>query len=536
MAANPNLVLAQAGGFVRSLSGRQRMLLAGSGVAVAITLFVFVRLMTAPEMKILYSGMTVAEAKSMGDRLAAKNVKYEIAADGSIRVPADQLDGLRMEMASQGLPQSGRLGFEIFDKVNWTGSEFGEKVNFQRALEGELERTIGTLRQVEAARVHLTLPQETLFSERETEAKAAVVLQLRGKSTPETTAAIQQLVASAVDHLRPENVTVVDAASNRPLHSPASGPQVGGSDLENDLQQKLVATLEPVIGAGRVRAGVRVEYELSTQEETQENYDPNSAVAITLQRSEEKTGAALAQGFAGTASNLPNTATQPPAKSALPPIEGQGSRSESGSYVVNKSVRHTMNPPGRIRRVSAAVLVDDNTETVEEKGATISKARKRSPEEMKHLEELAKAALGLDAARGDTVSVQNLAFHAEPAETPAPPAVEERVAVVVNRWSSLLRYAGIGLLFAVVYFVLLSPLKKQTMAALRQAASPAGLPGGGAHAGAVDALAAAELPGAAPELKRTLALKQQLVEKVKQEPASAGRLVQSWMRQGEVQR
>ena len=521
---------------MRSLSGRQRLLLAASAVAVVATLAVFVRLMAAPEMKTLYSGMTTADAKSIGDRLAAKNVKYEIAGDGSVRVPADQLDSLRLEMASQGMPQSGRMGFEIFDKVNWTGSEFGEKVNFQRALEGELERTIGTLRQVEAARVHLTMPQEALFSDREREAKAAVVLQLRGKSSPETTAAIQQLVASAVDHLRPENVTVVDAANNRPLHSPAMGPQVGGSDLENELQQKLVATLEPVIGPGRVRAGVRVEYELSTQEETQENYDPNSAVAIALQRSEEKTGATLAQGFAGTASNLPNTAAQPPAKSALPPIEGQGSRSESGSYVVNKLVRHTMNPPGRIRRVSAAVLVDDETETVEEKGAKVNQARKRSPDEMKHIEELAKAALGLDPARGDTVSVQNLAFHAEPAEAPAPPAVEERVAVVVNRWSGALRYGGIGLLFAVVYFVLLSPLKKQTMAALRQAQSHASLPGASPRSGALEDLAAAELPGAAPELKRTLALKQQLVEKVKQEPAGAGRLVQSWLRQGEVQR
>ena len=158
-------------------------------------------------------------AGARGAKLAAKNIPHQISPDGgSLLVPEDKLDASRLETAAAGLPRSARLGFELFDTPNWAGSDFTEKVNYQRALEGELERTLATLSEVEGVRVHLVMPQESLFTEQEHEAKAAVILKTRsGRLSEQAQLAIPQLVASAVDRLRPENVTVVDADSNTPL-------------------------------------------------------------------------------------------------------------------------------------------------------------------------------------------------------------------------------------------------------------------------------------------------------------------------------
>ena len=183
------------------------------------TLWVFVVLLGQPKYVTLYSGLRPEEAQALGGRLAAKNIPHQISPDGSsLLVPEDKLDASRLETAAPGLPRSARLGFELFDTPNWAGSDFTEKVNYQRALEGELERTLATLSEVEAVRVHLVLPQESLFTEQEHEAKAAVILKTRsGQLSEQAQQAIPQLVASAVDRLRPENVTVVDADSNTPL-------------------------------------------------------------------------------------------------------------------------------------------------------------------------------------------------------------------------------------------------------------------------------------------------------------------------------
>src|SRR5262249_34088922 len=161
-----------------------------------------------------------------------------------------------------GMPHSGRLGFELFDKLNWGQTEFDEKVNYQRALEGELERTIATLRDVESARVHLVMPTDSVFVDREREAKASVILKLRsGTLADETHRAIASLVSGAVDKLNPENVTVIDADTNQPLLAHHKGSSQTDAELEDELSAKLMTTLEPVVGAQRVRASVNVEYD-----------------------------------------------------------------------------------------------------------------------------------------------------------------------------------------------------------------------------------------------------------------------------------
>ncbi len=195
----------------------------GVVVLVAATLWVFVVLLGQPKYVTLYSGLRTEEAQGLASRLAAKSIPHQMSSDGgTLLVPDDKLDAARLETAAAGLPRSARLGFELFDTPNWAGSDFTEKVNYQRALEGELERTLATLSEVEAVRVHLVMPQESLFTEQQHDAKAAVILKTRSRRLSEQAQlAIPQLVASAVDRLRPENVTVVDADSNTPLlHGP----------------------------------------------------------------------------------------------------------------------------------------------------------------------------------------------------------------------------------------------------------------------------------------------------------------------------
>src|SRR6202046_220090 len=223
-----NDVLHRLGEFFRGLSLTQKAGLAAGFVVIAAILWIFVALLGQPKYVTLYSGLRPEEAQSMASRLAAKSIPHQISADGgSLLVPEDKLDASRLETAAAGLPRSARLGFELFYTPNVAGSDFTEKVNYQRALEGELERTLGTLSEVEGVRVHLVLPQESLFTEQEHAAKAAVIIKTRGgRLSEQAQLAIPQLVASAVEGLRPENVTVVDADSNTPLlrnHTGAGG-------------------------------------------------------------------------------------------------------------------------------------------------------------------------------------------------------------------------------------------------------------------------------------------------------------------------
>ena len=424
------------------------------------------------------------------------------------------------------------MGFELFDTPNWAGSDFTEKVNYQRALEGELERTLQTLSEVEAVRVHLVLPQDSLFTEQEHEAKAAVIVRTRGgRLSEQAQSAIPQLVASAVDKLRPERVTVVDADSNTPmLRVHGTGGQ-SGYGLDDELAKTLVRTLEPVVGAEHVRASVHVEYDLSTRENTEEVYDPKATATISLQKSEETMGGALPAGVTGTASNVPGSANA--TGSAIAEQDKQASRSESSTYAISKTVRHIMQPAGQVKRIAAAVLVDDVVQSEVQNGKTSSKRRKRTPEEMKELEQLARAAIGLDATRGDIVAVENLSFQELPVEKPAPPSSLERSRRMVQDWSGLLRYLAIGALFLIVYMLLLRPVKKQMVDAFRNLRLPR--PGGmaseaAALAGQPATLEAINLPAGAEQAKRASALKHQLSEKVKAEPAAASRLVQNWIR------
>lgn len=520
--------LAQAGAFFKALGTRQKLLLGGGGVIVLATLLVFVKLLGKPEMKPLYTGMNATDAQALAAKLALRKIPYEISSDGgSISVPAEQLDTARLEIAAEGKPRSGRMGFELFDKPNWAGSDFSEKVNYQRALEGELERTIQTMDGVESVRVHLALPPDSIFSDSERDAKASVILSLRGsRITRQTENAVARLVAGAVDKLAPEDVAVIDAETNSALAKDAGGGgDANGRSLEAALSERLVQTLEPVVGAGRVRASVRMEYDLSSSEEQQESIDPTKTAALSMQRSEERATTAVG-GLAGTPSNVPNGGSAA-AKSSE---EGQNSRSENSTYAVSKLVRHTVIPAGRIKRLAAAVLVDDEVEVKNEAGRTTEVRHHRTPEQLKQIEELAKAAVGADDSRGDVVTVQNIGFQQAVREKPAPLTKLKRVQSVVREWSQAIRLAAIGLLFLAIYATVLRPLKKQMVEAVKTVGLRVPVLGNG---GKADAAASIMLPDAPPETKQLGVLKKQIVEKVKAEPLPTTRLVQTWIREGD---
>ena len=494
----------------------------GAGLAITVAAAVFfMKMIATPDYKPLMNGLEPADAQSISAELAAKKIACIIGPDGtSIKVPADQLDAARLEVASHDSPHSGRIGFEIFDKVSWGQTEFDEKVNYQRALEGELERTIQTISNVKSARVHLVMASDSVFLDRERGAKASVTLRLRrGNLSREDASAISRLVAGAVDELKPSDVVIIDADSNQSLGQ-GSGP--GSDGLEQDLTRRLVSTLAPVVGADRIRASVNVEYETGSSEESQDKYDPAVSATLTMQHSEELTGPGVGiGGVPGASSNIPvGKGGTPVAKDP-----GQSSKTDNNTYGVNRTTRHTIEPAGGIRRLTAAVVLDDAVERKQVNGKWIETRRKRTPDELKLIGELTQAAIGFDSARGDVVSVENLPFDRPEAAELGPATLVDQARKDLNDYSSIVRYAVLLGLFVLVYLLTIRPIQRRILSipnsllvASRAPARPA----------------PDEEPTVEPAsslARRSVMLKKQLAEFVQAEPESSTIAVRAWLRE-----
>ncbi len=511
------------------------------GVGLAATLGVaafFFNMMANPVYKPLMTGLEPADAQLIANQLTAKKIPYKLGPDGtSIAVPSDQVDAARLEVASHDATHSGRIGFEIFDKVSWGQTEFDEKVNYQRALEGELERTIQTISNVKSARVHLVMPTDSVFIDRERGAKASVTLHLKsGSLSRAEITEISRLVAAAVDELKPADVAIIDADSNQSLGS--TGPDEENDNLEHELTRRLIATLAPVIGSDRMRASVNVEYETGSSEESQDKYDPAGTVTLNMQRSEETTGPdAGVGGVPGTSSNVAAAKPVAPAKPGAPPTVvppvtvatkelGEASKTESATYGVNKTTRHMIQPAGGIRRLTAAVLVDDAVDRKQEKGKWVETRHKRSPDDLKLISELAQAAIGFNSARGDVISVQNLSFDHAPAPADAPPpTLLDKSQKVMKDYSYVFRYAGLVVLFLLVYTLMLRPIQQRALAALPPPGPDSEMAALSAPPVELDAEAAAAMS------LRTQVLKKQLADFVKSEPESSTNAVRAWLRE-----
>jgi flagellar M-ring protein FliF len=536
MAANNKLAVAKSAAntvpaldrvklFWGGLGSQQRVYLA-VGLAISLAaLCLLGKVVATPVYKQLMTGLEPADAQAVSAQLAAKKIPYLISPDGtSISVPADQVDVARLEVASHDAPHSGRIGFEIFDKVSWGQTEFDEKVNYQRALEGELERTIQTISNVKSARVHLVMATDSVFMDRERGAKASVTLRLRrGTLSRDEISEISRLVAGAVDELKPADVVIVDADSNQSLGL-SNNPVDGNEGIEQELTRQLISTLAPVVGADHIRATVNVEYETGSSEESQEKYDPAVSATLNMQNSEETTspGAGVG-GVPGTSSNVPSAKAIAPA-TAVREL-GQSSKTSSATYGVNKTTRHSIEPAGSIRRITAAVLLDDAIERKQEKGKWVETHHKRSPEELKLISDLAQAAIGFNSARGDVISVQNLTFdRPAPMDLPAATFVD-KARKGIDDYSAVFRYAGLVTLFLLVYMLAIRPIQKRALAAPNPLLAASRVP-----------MAVEPEPGALAESAGHLALrsqmlKKQLAEFVRAEPESSTTAVRAWLRE-----
>ena len=517
-----------------------------------------------PDWRVLFSGLDGKDVQQVSQELAAAGIPFETTSDGAgVQVPAEMLDKARMEVAAKGMPQTGRLGFELFDKPNWVGSEFDERVNYQRALEGELEHTIGTLGMVKSARVHLVLPQDSLFAAEQKVAKASVVLKLkRASMDPEQADAIRSLIAGSVENLSVDNVTLVDADGRVNFKQRSSN--AAEADAEQAMEAKLVAMLEPLAGRDNVRATVNVSYEEGSEERTDEVYDPNQVATLTMQKSEQTSGLrGQASGVPGTASNSPAgspegavAGSQAAAAPGTPPLlqkqalpvypqqnagQSQTLHEENGTYGVTKHLVHTEQGPGRIKRVSAAVVVNDRSVAEGTGKQEHTEWKPRSAEEMHRLEELAQAAVGFDARRGDLVVIENVSFSTN-APAVKPPAMDkamEQVQELLHTQPGLMRTAVIGICGVLLVLFVLRPVARQVTATLHEPA----LLTSGANTAAVfeqretDALKAENDTSEETFLPRPKNRTQQLQqgifehvsEHIRREPAQSTRLLEAWI-------
>jgi flagellar M-ring protein FliF len=453
-------------------------------------------------------------------------------------------------MSAEGLPTSGRIGFEIFDRTQFGATEFMEQVNLRRALEGEIARTIATIAEIASARVHIAMAKESLFQTQQQPAKASVIVKLRYANrplAPATVAGIASLVASAVEGLRPEHVVVMDSFG-RPLSQPgtdASEP-LGSAEIERqqrferDLGTRVAALLEPVVGRDRVRVNVAARLNPDTEDRVEEQWDPNTVVRSRSVTQENGSATSGAGGVAGARANVPgpvppgsNTPAAQTLAQAAPvvPVPTPVRSSETTNFEIGKVVRHTIRPRGDVSRISVAVILDDDHVAKKNKDGKIAYvSQPRNPAEIQKIHGLVAAAVGLDPSRGDQLTVENISFD-EPIveDVPAPGFIERfgggfkefgRVAVVL--------ILGLVAVLAVGRPLLQRGLSTRGKTTVEEV-PPKQLPKTIQELeGEIEAQLDAQLSARLPD-RRMPVLTKRLTGLAEKEPESAARLVRTWL-------
>jgi flagellar M-ring protein FliF len=559
-----------------SLSPKQRISLALALVAVCAALWAAVRWNRQRDLRPLFTNLAAEDAGAIVEKLKQSNVRYQVTDNGAILVPSDRVAELRIEMAAAGLPRSGRVGFELFDQNNLGVTDFAEHVNYRRALEGELERSVMALNEVERARVHVTFAKESLFTESREPAKASVMVKLRpgARLSPQNVTAIQHLTASAVEGLAPESVSVLDMSGNllsRPaLQLGEDGKMTSAmlefrQSLEKEYLAKIRSTLDPLLGPDRYRAGVSVECDFTSGEQSEETFDPSKSVMVTSARTEDVSGLAASAGIPGTASNLPRPAPRMPGSSG-----GVSRKTENITYQTSRVVRHLKIPQGALRRLSIAVLVDQRLRW-EGAGA---KARRvlepPAPETLKVVREVVAGVVGFQQDRGDQILVESLPFEStlQASPPPEPPAAQPAPSGFrAPAWAGpLLEKAPLPVwlgaaaalllvLAAIAYLILRRLLRRATPAPAVMEKGPKAVEG----APAATRIPAAEGPGfeqqalavleqnraekerlekealmslqmqLPPQTKKAEVLKKVIAEQARKDPAAVAQLVRTWI-------
>ncbi|MCX7605576.1 MAG: flagellar basal-body MS-ring/collar protein FliF [Bryobacteraceae bacterium] len=559
-----------------SLSWKQRASIAAALIVAMAAVWGGVRWNRQRDLRPLFTNMAAEDAGAIVEKLRQSNVPYQVSDNGTILVPSGRVAELRIEMAAAGLPRTGRIGFELFDQSNLGVTEFAEQVNYRRALEGELERSVMALSEVERARVHVTFAKDSLFAENRQPAKASVMVKLRpgARLSPQNVAAIQHLTASAVEGLDPAAVSVLDMSGNL-LSRPALALDEEGrmtsamlefrQSLEKEYLAKIRSTLDPLLGPERYRAGVSVECDFSSGEQSEETFDPSKSVMVTSARTEDVSGAAAAAGVPGTASNLPRPAPRVPGSSG-----GVSRKTENITYQTSRVVRHLKLPQGTVRRLSVAVLIDQRLRW-EGAGARARRVLEPpAPETLKVVRDVLAGVVGFQQERGDQILVESLPFESTlqsaPPPEPASPAPAAPSRFTPPAWARPLLEkaplpvwlgAGAALLavLALAAWLLLRRLLRRARpaatvesgpAAIAAGTSPGQIPAGEAGDFEQQALAVLDhnraekeklekealqslqlqLP---PQTKKAEVLRKVIAEQVRKDPAAVAQLVRTWI-------
>jgi flagellar M-ring protein FliF len=450
-------------------------------VAVTIALlgffaFVIMRV-TTPQMTTLYTDLSVEDSSAVIKDLERQAIPFELRNDGAmIMVPKDKVTRLRMKLAEGGLPKGGGVGYEIFDKSDALGTtSFVQNINHLRALEGELARTIRAIDRIQAARVHLVLPERPLFSRETPEPSASIVVRVRGALEPQQIRAIRHLVASAVNGLKPQRVSIVDEAGQL-LADGASGATdnaVGDerrAGFEKRMRNEIEAIVSSVVGAGRARVQLSADFDYNKITQTSDRFDPEGRVLRSSQTREESSATAENSGQVTVNNELPGNPGQ---NNAAPAARDQSKKTEeTNNYEISRTTKTEVTEAGRVNRISVAVLVDGNY-AKNEKGEMVY--QDRGKEQLDRIAALVRSAIGFDQKRGDQVEVVNLRFAEAPVVAPLtePTGLFGLLQFTKDDVMYIIELGVMMLLGLAVLFMVIRPLVRRILAS-EEIALPAG--------------------------------------------------------------
>jgi flagellar M-ring protein FliF len=485
------LVLQGLVSFLKGL-GASRLMAMVAVTAALIGFFAFVIMrVTTPQMTTLFTDLSTEDSSGIIKDLERQAIPFELRNDGAvIMVPKDKVTRLRMKLAEGGLPKGGGVGYEIFDKSDALGTtSFVQNINHLRALEGELARTIRAIDRIQAARVHLVLPERPLFSRETPEPSASIVVRVRGTLEPQQIRAIRHVVASAVNGLKPQRVSIVDEAGQL-LADGASGEadNAAGDErraaFEKRMRNQVEAIVSSVVGAGRARVQLSADFDYNKITQTSDKYDPEGRVLRSSQTREESTATADNSGQVTVNNELPGNQ----AANNAPAARDQSKKSEeTNNYEISRTTKTEVTEVGRVNRISVAVLVDGSYST-NEKGEQVY--QERGKEQLDRIATLVRSAIGFDQKRGDQVEVVNLKFAEAPAAVPVaePTGLFGVLQFTKDDIMYVIELGVMMLLGLVVLFMVIRPLVRRILAseaipALSSDALPA-LTDGSAAAGA----------------------------------------------------
>jgi flagellar M-ring protein FliF len=513
-----------------ALAPGKRLLIGGVVFACVISFALLIMLANRTDYRPLFTNLASEDAGEIVKKLKEAKTPYQITPDGKgVMVPSDRVYELRLSLASEGLPQGGGVGFEIFDRKNFGMTEFVQKLNYQRALQGELARTITQISGVEQTRVHLVIPEKTLFKESEKPPTASVVLKMKGnKALRESEVqGVVHLVAASIEGMNADNVTVLDARG-KILSKGGSGMADAGAKAttamqetqrgyERNLEERLQTLLDRVVGGGKSVARVSATFDFKQVERVEEKFDPETIAVRSEQRTEEKAGSSTAStGVPGVQTNLGRTT--PGSGGAT---IGGSKNDETLNYEVSRSTSRTIEPVGALSKVSVAILVDGKYEAgAPGKDGQPAKAKyaPRSPEELQKIEALVKGAVGFNQDRGDQISIQNIPFQ----DAGDAVGTAESTKWWMNPFFLTLFK---NLLIALGFLALMMFVVKPMLATLRSARPPRLDILESIAPDAQEKMSASERA----QLAMHMAEQQELMEKAKTNPYQVAQILQNWL-------